>query len=161
MMEGLYLLPHTSGRTYFVGAISTSTWHKRLGHTSCDRLKYILNHFSLNYENSDFNAHCDICHYAKQPRKLFPLSAFRSHNAFDLLHIDVWGNFHTPTIHRKKYFLTVVEVFFLIFLIDMKSECFSSFKNLDALISNQFKVSIKAIRSLGLIMRGILLLWHG
>lgn len=39
----------------------------------------------------------------------FPLSQTSSKACFDLIHMDIWGPFRTPTIHGHQYFLTIVD----------------------------------------------------
>jgi len=39
----------------------------------------------------------------------FPFNNHMSSSAFDLLHMDVWGPYSTPTLDGCKYFLTIVD----------------------------------------------------
>ena len=39
----------------------------------------------------------------------FSLSASKSKNCFDLIHVDVWGPYSLSSIHGHKYFLTIVD----------------------------------------------------
>lgn len=50
-----------------------------------------------------------MCPLAKQ--KCLPFTSLNnlSTSAFDLLHLDIWGPFHVPTIDGFKYFLTIVD----------------------------------------------------
>ena len=52
---------------------------------------------------------CLICLLAKQTRSQFPLSPINTHAQFELIHVDIWGGYHIPTITRARYFLTIVD----------------------------------------------------
>lgn len=47
--------------------------------------------------------------FSKQTRSPFPHVAFRIVKCYELIHMDVWGNFPTPTIDGKRFFLTLVD----------------------------------------------------
>lgn len=129
----------------FVGATTSTTWHQRLGHTSLGKLKFILSTISLDAIFSNFSSHCPIYHFAKKPRCSFPFIASSSSYAFELIHMDVWGNFSTPTIDGKSYFLTLVDDFTRFtwtFLIALKSRCCQIFQNFYASILTQFDKKI-------------------
>lgn len=111
--EGLYFLKQfKTGFKSFVGAsTSTNLWHQRLGHTSFSHLKCIAkNYLNLNISSS-FDV-CETCHFFKQHRLSFPKTASTSKDLFALIHMDVWGNFSTPTCDGQKYFLTLVDDYF-------------------------------------------------
>lgn len=42
---------------------------------------------------------CDVCKYAKQKRKPFQVSVKRAAKAFDLIHMDLWGQFAVNFVH--------------------------------------------------------------
>lgn len=93
---------------------------------------------------------CQICPLAKQRRLPFKSNNHLSENAFDLIHLDIWGPFHTASHSGHRYFLTLVDDrtrFTRIYLLKQKSKAESSIRNFLAMISNQFQVSIKKIRS--------------
>jgi hypothetical protein len=51
---------------------------------------------------------CTICPLAKQKRLPFP-NKNNFISSFDLLHVDIWGPYHTVTVEGYKYFLTLVD----------------------------------------------------
>jgi len=51
----------------------------------------------------------DVCHFAKQKRLPFPLSASKSKKCFNLIHIDLWGLYSISSIHSYKYFFTIID----------------------------------------------------
>lgn len=92
--------------TFYVTVISTAVngvdngvgvdflWHLRLGHASCGRIRLVTgidNCLSQGFQQ------CTICPLSKQTRCSFPLSNNRADGVFDLVHLDVWGPYRTPT----------------------------------------------------------------
>ena len=108
-----FLANHNLSTTFnsFSATTSTSTlsflWHSRLGHPSDSRLQ-ALGHIFPFLKNSCNNT-CGVCPLAKQKRLPFPFNNNLSTFAFDLLHMDVWGPYSTPTLDGYKYFLTIVD----------------------------------------------------
>ncbi|KAF7830791.1 Copia protein [Senna tora] len=96
----------------YCNAVSTSneklfvTWHQRLGHCPLT----VLNHISSlkNPELKELPV-CDACHLAKQNRLPFPSSQSKAQEALELLHIDVWGPYATPSLTSAHYVLTIVD----------------------------------------------------
>lgn len=76
-------------------------------HISLTRMKM------LSFLSNDFElSHCAICPLSKQTRTSFPKKrSSNSSSAFELIHMDVWGPFHTPTYNEERYFLTIVDDF--------------------------------------------------
>lgn len=69
--------------------------------------------------------HCNVCPCAKQTRIPFPISTSKSFACFDLLHMDLWGPYKTPTYDGCKYFLIIVDDmsrYTWIFLLKLKSD---------------------------------------
>ena len=65
---------------------------------------------------------------------------------FDLIHCDVWGPFHTPTYHGKRFFLSLVDDhsrFTWVYLMTHKSEAPTIIKRFFALVETQFHKVIK------------------
>nr|DAD40346.1 TPA_asm: hypothetical protein HUJ06_014669 [Nelumbo nucifera] len=127
---------------------ATDIWHFRMGHLSNTRLKLLreLDHF-ISLPSSDY---CSICHYAKQRKLSFPISQSTSANYFDLIHIDTWGPFSTPSFYGHKYLLTIVDDksrYTWIYLMKTKSEARQHIQNFGFLIETQFSAKIKCIRS--------------
>ena len=68
----------------------------------------------------------------------------------ELIHIDVWGPYHTSTYDGFRYFLTIVDGFSRttwIKLLSMKSNAFLEIKHFIAMVERQFDRKIKCIRS--------------
>jgi hypothetical protein len=85
------------------------TWHCRLGHPSLSRMSFlssVLPH--VVHSNEDVSL-CTICPLAKQKRLPFPNKNQLVSSPFDLLHVDIWGPYHTATVEGYRYFLTLVD----------------------------------------------------
>ena len=97
---------HPFTTAMFSGSLS-SLWHARLGHPSDVKLQALGQVFPFSQKSC--NDLCKVCPLAKQKRLLFPFNNKLSSYAFDLIHLDVWGPYATPTLDGFKYFLTVVD----------------------------------------------------
>ncbi|KZV25423.1 hypothetical protein F511_19803 [Dorcoceras hygrometricum] len=86
-------------------SVDINTWHKILGHMSITRMQ-LLPFVSKN----DSISHCSICPISKQSRLPFPhASETKYFYHFQVIHMDIWGPFHTPTYNGERYFLTIVD----------------------------------------------------
>lgn len=94
--------------------------------------------------------HCDICAKARQTKLPFHSSSITSKHIFDLIHVDTWGPYKTPTHDSFKYFLTIVDDFSRetwTFLLSTKSNAFLVLKHFLAMTDRQFHTKVKAIRT--------------
>lgn len=98
---------------------------------------------------SVLNKACDVCHKAKQPRNIFPISTSRAQCPFEIIHCDLWGKYKTPSCGAT-YFLTIVDDFsraFWVYLLFDKTEVFSMIRSFFAMIGRQFDAKVKIVRS--------------
>lgn len=149
----LHFFSSTSNTTKFhartnLASIDRTIWHRRLGHLSDSKLN------SLQEINSTIPKHnkeaCHICPSAKQTRKAFPKSTSISSKPFELLHLDIWGKFHTPTHNGLNYFLTIVDDHSRatwVLLMKNKVETYPRMKQFLQNIYNQYETTVKSIRS--------------
>jgi len=79
--------PYITNTVNFTANDLETLWHFQLGHVSNKSLDIFKNKFSFVKYNKSFI--CDICHFAKQKRLPFPLSASKSKLFFYLIHVDV------------------------------------------------------------------------
>ena len=88
---------------------STELWHQRLGHP----LGRVLQHlpFVSGSARDIKNKSCDVCPRAKQHRNSFPISNSKASRLFELVHVDLWGPYRTPSLCGSRYFLTIVDDF--------------------------------------------------
>ena len=86
----------------------------------------------------------------KQHRLPFPNGTTVSTSSFQLLHIDVWGPFNTPTYDGHKFFVTIVDDctrLLWLFLVRMKSDVCVVLKNCFILVKTQFNNVVKIVRT--------------
>ncbi|CAN1775498.1 hypothetical protein LINPERHAP1_LOCUS13349, partial [Linum perenne] len=77
-------------------------WHCRLGHPSSPRIQAI--HKNNPSISVPLHSHCRVCHLAKQRHLPFSPSSSHASVAFELVHMDIWGPFSTPTHDGFSYF---------------------------------------------------------
>ena len=88
---------------------TTSLWHCRLGHPSTKRLDLLQSVVPTIISCNNKNFDCSICPLAKQKRLSFPISTSHSSACFDLIHVDIWGPYSTPSLNGSRYFLTLLD----------------------------------------------------
>ena len=124
-------------------------WHYRLGHPSF--VKPNMLHDSLNISHfSNKHLHCNICHLAKQRHLPFPSLNNISSIPFTLVHCDIWGPFHEPTVEGFRYFLTLVDDCSRatwVYLLKTKSDAKEVIPKFFTLVNTQFEAKIKNFRS--------------
>lgn len=159
LKQGLYHLDYGGGTHPVVGKITVSDsnnfqisksvlWHYRFGHASHAKIDMLSKNFPVVSINKELV--CDICHFARQRKLPFHVSTSRATNAFDLLHLDVWGPCSLPSIHTLKYFLTVVDDhtrFTWVVLLKHKSEVKGKLVDFLTMVENQFASRVKMIRT--------------
>ncbi|KAL8166436.1 hypothetical protein V2J09_007935 [Rumex salicifolius] len=121
------------------------TFHERLGHCSLGKMK----HVELPIKTSDI-LDCDNCILAKQCQDSFPRSKSLARLPFDLIHLDVWGPYKTPTYDNASYFLTILDDctrYTWIYLFRYKSQVKDIIKSFLAYVHTQFAAKIKRVRS--------------
>ena len=126
-----------------VSLSSTRLWHYRLGHPPYVKLNMMSNELRISSDFEPSN-HCSICPLAKQIRLPFISSNHLSSEPFNLIHLDIWGPFHTMFIEGFQYFLTIVDDytrFTWVYFLCAKSDFFF------LLILTQFGAKIKSVRS--------------
>ncbi|PWA89235.1 Cysteine-rich RLK (receptor-like protein kinase) 8 [Artemisia annua] len=153
LYEGLYIIypdKHTSTNPTILSTNSsdnTILWHSRLGHPSLPVLKHIKN---ISVSCNDEISNCSVCPLAKNHASPFTLSTSHASFPFELIHVDVWGPYKSPTINKCKYFLTIVDDFSRAtwtYLIPSKDHATSQIKAFCSYVSNHFNKTIKTIRS--------------
>ena len=133
-----------------LSSISSSIWHKRLGHLSFSKLQSMNSSLSLSNQNENNDSHCHVCHLSKQEHLPFVSHQNKSENPFDLLHNDTWGAFSTPTHDGFRYFLTIVNDCSRatwVYLLKPKSDVLTIFPNFIEMVERQFNTKVKGVRS--------------
>lgn len=146
---GLYLLKDTI--KVVANAVNkdtnlTTLWNLRLRHLSFTTMQ----HISTIKDQLTNQPCCHICPQAKQSRPVFYDSSHKSSTISQLLHVDVWGPYKTPTYDRKQYFVTIVDDysrFSWVCLIHSKVEVHFVLKDFLLMINTQFGMKVKVLRS--------------
>ena len=84
----------------------------------------------------DFYEHCI---YGKQNRVRFASGATREKGILELIHSDVFGLVHVPSLSISVYYVSFIDVFsrnIWIYFLRKKSEVFAKFKEFKALVEN-------------------------
>lgn len=121
-------------------------WHVRLGHVPYS----VMKKFSFIKFPSTSDIICDICPKAKQTRLPFPISHIHSKKVFDLIHVDTWGPYKSPTYNGFRYFLNIVNDYSRgtwVFLTSCKSNAFPILQDILTMVERQFHSQVKCIRS--------------
>ncbi|XP_074309400.1 uncharacterized protein LOC141643908 [Silene latifolia] len=128
---------------------SADVWHSRLGHLPLYKLqKYEFCKFSEHNKSQILS--CITCAKARQHRFSFPDSHIQTHNAFQLIHVDLWGPYPIQTYNGHKYFLTIVDDYTRttwVYLLSCKSSAFDYIKNFIAFVKTQFNKTVQILRS--------------
>ena len=108
--DGLYYVePKINKGVAMTVAVSTETWHRRLGHAPYSKLREL--DFLGNFVDTSSEP-CDSCLRAQQTRLSFSDSSIKTISCFDLLHCDIWGPYRVPSFSAgAKYFLSIVDDF--------------------------------------------------
>ena len=137
----------------FVAAsvVSHDLWHKRLGHPNFYKLQSLSSLLNFKKEpkiQKDF--HCKTCHLAKQKHIPFVSRNNICSTPFELVHIDTWGPFSTPTHDGFRYFLTIVDDHSRatwVYLMKSKSDVLTIFPAFFTMVETQFETRVKRVRS--------------
>ncbi|KAL2903744.1 Retrovirus-related Pol polyprotein from transposon TNT 1-94, partial [Bienertia sinuspersici] len=124
-------------------------WHRRMGHPS-DKILKLVPAINSSSHKKCLNKACVVCPQAKQTRDPFPVSDFHATRAFELIHCDLWGPYSTPSSCNAVYFLTIVDDYsrgVWVYLLENKTEVFSSFNSFFAMVTRQFELTVKYVRS--------------
>ena len=137
-------------KSIIASVVSLDIWHKRLGHPSSSKLtsmQSFLPHSKTSNKNLD---HCHICDLSKQKHLPFISKNNISPEPFDLIHIDTWGPFSTPTHDGFRYFLTIVDDSSRatwVYLMKTKSDALSIIPTFVTMVETQFNRKVKGVRS--------------
>ena len=128
---------------------SSSLWHRRLGHSSIERLKRLVKDGVIQtLDFTDFDT-CLGCIKGKQTNKSNK-GAKRSDTKLKIIHTDICGPFTTQCLNGQRYFITFIDDFtryMYLYLLNDKSEALDAFKVYKAEVEKQSGLSIKIVRS--------------
>ena len=99
---------------------------------------------------SDKEFLCDTCQYTKQKCLPYTVSNHNASSPFELAHFYIWGPFNTTSIHRHKYFFTVLDDysrFTWVYILKTKFEVPGKVQDFVTFVKVHFNSTIKFIRS--------------
>ncbi|XP_074317900.1 uncharacterized protein LOC141653934 [Silene latifolia] len=97
------MLQHVSSSNGCNKECNLDLLHSRLGHSSFDKLKHVMNVAG----SQKFN--CETCIMSKFHVQPFQRSDSHAANLFELVHLDLWGPYRTASRTGAKYFLTILD----------------------------------------------------
>lgn len=127
-----------------LNTVFAKVWHQRLGHASTP----VSSHLDIQLQ--DTHKPCDPCHFAKQYRLPFPKIPISTSSLFQLLHVDLWEPYKTPSLNGAHYFVTIVDDYSRVtwtILIPDKTHVFVALRNFITMIQKQFDVNVKILRT--------------
>jgi hypothetical protein len=136
-------------------ALSIDELHRRLGHISQERVKFLINKGlvdGVRLEADSTPTVCDSCEWAKATRK--PVTKVREGErrtaVGDEIHSDLWGPSPVETIGKKKYYISFTDDYSRytsIYFLRTKDEAFNSYRIYEAWLLTQYRVRIKCLNS--------------
>uniref|UniRef100_A0A1J3G7B5 Retrovirus-related Pol polyprotein from transposon TNT 1-94 n=1 Tax=Noccaea caerulescens TaxID=107243 RepID=A0A1J3G7B5_NOCCA len=129
--------------------VDSALWHNRLGHPSDYRTDFVTDVLGIKNINKR-RLPCAICPLAKQKHLSFDSKNNMCANAFDLLHIDLWGPFSVQTVEGYKHFLTIVDDHTRVtwvYLLRTKDEVLRIFPEFLKMVETQYSCKVRGVRS--------------
>lgn len=125
-------------------------WHLRMGHAHPDAvIRYLRSQKGIKLSRRDFIA-CDECSQGKSSQSPATSPMYRSTTVLDLVHSDIIGPIHPPTINGNQYILSFIDDHTrlnTIYLLKHKSETFDKFKLFKAKFERQTGRKIGKLKS--------------
>lgn len=137
--------PHTNIKSI------THLWHKRYAHLNFGSLKSLHDsHMVVGLPQIKADEVCEGCLMGKQIRKPFAATSWRGTHCLDLIHADLCGPMHVPSLGKSLYYFLLIDdhsrmcwVYFL----SKKSQALQRFKAFKKLVELQSGKSIKVLRT--------------
>lgn len=129
-------------------AITPILWHNRLGHPGPSVLRSLSKNKFICCEHLSSSTVCESCVFGKHVKLPFYASSTNTLMPFDIMHSDLWTSPILSTAGHKYYilFLDDYSKFLWTFPITKKSQAYSIFSSLSALIKTQFEKNIKCFQ---------------
>ncbi|KAL0293557.1 UNVERIFIED_CONTAM: hypothetical protein Sradi_6929700 [Sesamum radiatum] len=115
-------------------------WHARLGHSSKDRIRRLVNSKNLKINDLDHLPTCESCLKGKMTKKPFVGQSAIANGLLDLVHIDICGPLSIPARGGFSYFITFTDDhsrYGYVYLMSYQSEAFGRFKEYRLEVENQ------------------------
>ncbi|CAL2254172.1 unnamed protein product [Prunus armeniaca] len=139
-------------KAYVGQKIKSSLWHQRLGHTTNEVTKKMLQASAISASDDISSAICSACLQGKMHRLSFPTSHSRATMPFQCIHSDVWGPSAVKSIDGYRYYVNFVDEctgFMWLYPIFNKSDVFGVFKKFYAMLTNQYDAKVKTFQTDG------------
>lgn len=132
------------------GLLSSSIWHRRMGHMNYSDLKKLdIEGIELIKKENQNNA-CVVCLKGKQAKLPFNKCGNRANELLELIHSDVCGPMETLSLGGARYYVTFIDDFsrkVFVYTIKNKSEVLQTFKMFKNLVETQTDRKIKTLRT--------------
>ncbi|GKA93738.1 ribonuclease H-like domain-containing protein [Tanacetum coccineum] len=128
--------------------LSSTTWHRRLGHPGKDVLRRLESSNLISCNKSKSSALCHACQLGKHVKLLFYSFESFAKSIFEIIHSDIWTS-PIPSesgINYYAIFLDHFSHFVWVYPLHKKSDLFDNFVAFRAYVNKQFNVDIKALR---------------
>ena len=135
-----------------------SLWHERFGHLNFGDLKKLqddgmVKGMNVSKINESHESVCHGCALGKSKRLPFPKkSNHRSSKVLDLIHSDVCGPFHVPSLGGSRYFVTFTDDYsryVTVNILKTKDEVIERFKEFLEYAETHHNSKVKKFRSDG------------
>jgi hypothetical protein len=116
--------------------VSSTTWHRRLGHPGPDSLASLSRSSLIHYKSSPHEL-CHACQLGKHTRLPFASSTHRAEKPFDLVHLDLWTS-SIVSVSCYKYYLVILDDYthyLWTFPLKLKSDTFTTLSHFFAYVS--------------------------
>jgi hypothetical protein len=96
--------------TCALAAISSPTWHRRLGHPGTDVLSQLDSSLAIRCSRSSLEL-CHACQLGRHTRLPFSSSSTCTKQPFDIIHCDLWTS-SIASVSGYKYYLVILDDFY-------------------------------------------------
>ncbi|KAH9686485.1 Integrase catalytic domain-containing protein [Citrus sinensis] len=149
MLEGS-LVPMLSALHVISDVDKAKMWHLRLGHMSAKGLQELSKRGLLCGDKVEELKFCENCIFGKAHIMKFERELHKSKVVLDYTHSDLWGPAQVPSLNGGRYFVTFIDDFsrkVWLYVLKTKDQAFAKFKIWRAIVENQFKMKLKALRT--------------
>ncbi|GJW77100.1 ribonuclease H-like domain-containing protein [Tanacetum coccineum] len=129
-------------------SLSSTTWHKRLGHPGEDVLRRLESSNLISCNKSKSSALCHACQLGKHVKLPFYSSESSAKSIFEIIHSDIRTS-PIPSESGIKYYAILLDHFshfVWVYPLHKKSDLFDNFVAFRAYVNKQFNVDIKALQ---------------
>lgn len=144
-----------SNTTHAAHAVSLQLWHEILAHVNTAYISHLITNKIVNgisiYSSEPPSSPCTSCIYGKSHSLPFPTqSSFSSTHLLQIIHTDVFGPKHIPSLSGATYFISFTDEYYRwikIYPMHRKSEAFGKFFTFQRLAETHTGIKIKQLRS--------------